>query len=161
MHPAQSLPALVPSTASFVARAIRCYRRSTFLVLRPTFAAGYVLRLAIAVAAKEPASLALLEETLLAGERAQVAWSARERAHLSAARAWLCGKPDLTADRYATILRAIADFAAGVWPAAAAQLRPLLPSLAQLGGSRAQHEIFARMLRHAQARCHDAEMVVA
>jgi hypothetical protein len=58
-------------------------------------------------------------------------------------------------------VRAIADFAAGDWSAAAARLRPLLSAVTQLGGSHAQHEVFARMLRYAQKRCHDAETVVA
>ena len=42
-----------------------------------------------------------------------------------------------------------------------ARLRPLLSAVTQLGGSHAQHEVFARMLRYAQKRCHDAETVVA
>jgi hypothetical protein len=49
-------------------------------------------------------------------------------------------------------LRAIGAFAAEEWQSAAAQLRMVLPSLARLGGSQAQHEIFTRMLRYAQLR---------
>jgi hypothetical protein len=71
----------------------------------PTFAAGYVLRVAVAVAAKDPASLAWLDETLRAADSAPVRWSARERAHLAAAHAWRSGDPAIAAERYVAVLR--------------------------------------------------------
>jgi hypothetical protein len=72
---------------------------------QPTLAAGYLLRLGIAVAAKDAPSLAIVDETLHAAGRVAVLWTARERAHLAAARAWRQGEPLIAAERYAAILR--------------------------------------------------------
>jgi len=72
---------------------------------QPTRAAGYLLRLGIAVAAKDVPSLAIVDETLRAAEHVSLHWTARERAHLAAARAWRHGEPLIAAERYAAILR--------------------------------------------------------
>jgi hypothetical protein len=75
------------------------------LTEHPDFAMGHVLRSGIAVAAKDPTLLALVDEALSAAQRASVPWTAHERAHLAAARAWRCAEPVLAAERYAAVLR--------------------------------------------------------
>ena len=111
---AEGREGVTPDAVSAGACALDCFLRGAgdpllhaqqLLAQRPTFAEGYVLQMAFAVAAKEPASLALLEETLLTAGRARVSWDARSRAHLAAAHAWLGREPALAAERYAAILR--------------------------------------------------------
>ena len=114
--PAAALAGNAPSAAAanIAARALDAFLRAVgdplaqtqrLLESHPTFAAGYVLRLAIAVAAKDPVSLAWLDETLRAADGAPIRWSARERSHLAAAHAWRSGDPIIAAERYAAVLR--------------------------------------------------------
>jgi len=114
--PAAALVSSAPSAAAanIAALALDAFLRAVgdplaqtqrLLERYPTFAAGYVLRLAIAVAAKDPVSLAWLDKMLRAADSAPVRWSARERAHLAAAHAWWSGDPVVAAERYAAMLR--------------------------------------------------------
>jgi len=71
----------------------------------PGFVMGHLLRAAVAVLAKDAKALPLLGSELTAARRADLRPTDHERRHLAAGRAWLCGEPELAAERYAAILR--------------------------------------------------------
>lgn len=67
---------------------------------------AHLLRVAIAVCAKDAAATPMLMAALADAERAAVQPDAQARFHLTAARAWLAGKPLIAAEVYASALRA-------------------------------------------------------
>jgi hypothetical protein len=71
----------------------------------PAFVMGHLLQAAVAVVSKDAAALRSLEAALAAAAGAGIGLTDHERRHLTAARAWLSGQPELAAERYAAILR--------------------------------------------------------
>jgi hypothetical protein len=71
----------------------------------PAFVMGHLLRAAVAILAKDARALPPLASALRAAGSEGSGSTEHERRHLAAARAWLCGEPELAAERYAAILR--------------------------------------------------------
>lgn len=69
----------------------------------PSFVAGHCLKAALVVGATERGLEPVLREAIEAGERHAERATARERAHLSAARAWLDGDFERSVDLYGRI----------------------------------------------------------
>ncbi len=69
----------------------------------PDFAAAHALRADLAVMSSEQGALPLIQESVDALERIGTRATAREQAHVAAARAWLEGRFELAAYRYGAI----------------------------------------------------------